>query len=68
MLNEEPVNGTNAESIWQIIKDSYSNPGLQCWEGPHLQDCTIDGASRSRKTLVDSTEGVAMQQQEETEK
>ena len=46
MLNEEPVNGTNAESIQQIIKDSYSNPCLQCWKGPHLQDGTIDGATK----------------------
>ena len=32
MLNEEPVNDTNAESIWQIIKDSYSNPALSVWK------------------------------------
>ena len=46
MLNEEPVKGTNAESIWQIINDSYSRPGLQYWEGPHIQDGTIDGATK----------------------
>ena len=46
VLNEEPVKDTNTESIRQIIKHSYSNLGLQCWEGPHLQDGTIDDATK----------------------
>ena len=46
MLNEEPVEGTHAESIQQIIKDSYSNLYFQYWEGPHLEDGTIDGSTK----------------------
>ena len=53
MLNEEPVKDTNAESIWQIINDSYSTLGFQYHRWCHKE---------VEKTLVDSTEGVATQQ------